>query len=57
MPDWKAWKMWRSCSRKKLRFKHEGQANREAHARGMSAYKCKYCDNWHLTSQLNQYKL
>ena len=47
--DWKAWKMWKGCSRK-AKYAHEGQARREAHKRGMRAYRCKYCDGFHLTS-------
>lgn len=51
MAEWKAWKMWKGCSRKKLKFAHEGQARREGHKRDLRAYKCSYCDGWHLTSR------
>lgn len=43
--------MWRGCGRKRLRYKHEGQARREGHKRSMRAYKCEYCGMWHLTSK------
>lgn len=54
MTQWKAWKMWKGCGRKSLRFPHEGQAHREAHKRGMAAYRCRFCDHWHLTSRKDQ---
>lgn len=50
MADWKAWRMRRQCTDKKLRFVHPGQARREADRRGLRAYKCSLCDHWHLTS-------
>lgn len=42
-PHWDAWKMWKSCSRKK-KYAHEGQARRAAHEQNQRAYRCKYCD-------------
>jgi len=40
--------MWRSCTFKR-RYKHEGQARREAFKRGQRAYACSLCGNYHLT--------
>ena len=54
--DPKAYRIWRGCARKVNRYKHEGQAKREAHARGLGTYKCRYCGNWHLTSKRNDAK-
>lgn len=50
MTDWLAYRMWRSCTEKR-KYSHEGQARREAHKQKQRAYRCKYCDGWHLTSQ------
>jgi len=49
--DWLAYRIWRTCGRKKNAYEHEGQARREAHKRGLSTYQCHYCQKWHLTSQ------
>jgi len=46
--------IYRACGRKRLRYSHEGQARREAHKRGMRAYKCDYCGKWHLTSKKSE---
>lgn len=48
--DWEAWRMWKGCSRK-VKFHHEGQARRAGHKVNQRAYRCAYCDGWHLTSQ------
>lgn len=50
MADWKAWALYRSCGRKRI-YRHEGQARREAHKRGMHWYACKHCDGFHLTKR------
>lgn len=39
----------RACLRKK-RYLHEGLARREAARRGIAAYQCKFCGDYHLTS-------
>lgn len=49
--DWKAYKLWRTCGRKKSSFDHEGQARREAHSKNLNTYLCPHCQKWHLTSQ------
>jgi 5-methylcytosine-specific restriction endonuclease McrA len=50
MPDWDAYRIWRTCARKK-RYKHLGQARREAHKQRLREYLCQYCGNYHLTSK------
>lgn len=50
MTDWAAYDMWRSCSSKR-RYRHKGQAWRIASRLNQRAYKCRYCEGYHTTSQ------
>lgn len=47
--DWDIYRRWRGCFSKR-KLKHPGQAQREAFKLKQRAYKCKYCEYYHLTS-------
>ena len=52
MTDWKAYRMHRQSTGKKLRYRHLSKARSVGHSLGLTPYKCPQCDLWHLTSQM-----
>lgn len=44
-------KEWLACKRKRGVYKTAAAAERDAKERGLTTYKCRYCDGFHLTSQ------
>jgi hypothetical protein len=43
-------KRWNECERK-IRFRDEHEAIKQARKHGLRAYECTVCSGWHLTSK------